>query len=260
MAIIKPSALIAEIRGRIGGSIFQSSPYGNVVKQGNLSGSRNSLLKSKRQAEKGGTRGWWGLLTEEQQEAWTLAAQNFPTTNRYGDEYTSTGYNFFLRASWIFPPEIRLANLDPPARVDDGTVWNLGVKVEDQQFLVTCERVSGAADCYLVVFAQVPGPTSQRRPRNHWRLVAGRAVNADLVDDDWTAFYEEAFYEIPPGARVHYYAIAYAQWSPQQLGFTSGYSPTSVTPPPPPPTTSLITESGARMISENDNLLIPEGS
>lgn len=258
MAIIKPSALVAEIKGKIGGSVFQTSPYGQVVKQGSFGGTRSSVAKQNVLSHESKKPSWWGLTSSTQKLAWDAAAELFPATNRYGDEYTSTGYQLWLRSRMQFPDEIARTVLDPPERVDDGTVWMPTFSVVDGVVSYACERIEGAAPCYLKIFASLPMPATRRRAPNRLRLIRSYELTEDLDVPDATDLYEQIFYPIPAGAIVHYRMVCYAQWSPQILGGSAGYSPAAVAPAPPVPDPVLISESGDYLMSENDEFLIPE--
>lgn len=164
-ASVKFSALMTGIKGKIGGTVFQSSstgfmirnkPSGNFVKSiswvfgrsytqsawgedyatlldlapGQLAsdGSNTNLSASFsaqqliRKLSKA-----WGALDSSDRDAWAAAAASFPFTNKWGEQYTGTGFQVFISInSKLIPYEIAMQTLPPSA--SDGTLpdhtWN----------------------------------------------------------------------------------------------------------------------------------------
>jgi len=132
--IVKFSALMVGIKGKVGGTVFQGSkagpsiknkPNGNFVKaikwifgvpntQVNWGNSYANLLSPGQQilsADGSNTNtGFnrsaqalitrtskaWGQLSQEVRSAWTASAPNFPFTNKWGDPYTGSGFQVFM--------------------------------------------------------------------------------------------------------------------------------------------------------------------
>lgn len=132
-ATVKFSALVTDIKGKIGGTVFQGSKVGGIVKNKpngkyvkaipwvygapytitNWLGSMQSLLDyaGGLAAPDGSLSAYptvfrpqqltstlskaWSQLSSSQQAAWESAAPNFPFKNKYGQSYTASGYQVF---------------------------------------------------------------------------------------------------------------------------------------------------------------------
>ena len=131
---VKFSALVTDIKGKVGGSVFQGSKTGpviknkqnrNYIKNINAQQTFNILLNtwdgdmtSLMSLDNGSTAPdgsqkhipdprspqtiirslsrQWSNLTAEERAAWVSAAPSFPFTNRYGESYTASGYQVFI--------------------------------------------------------------------------------------------------------------------------------------------------------------------
>lgn len=101
MAVIQYSALINQMRGKLGGSVFNKS--------------RNAFTLQRKQQQPKGSRGFqsevrnffsvfqrsWKSLTNAQRVNWRTCAQNNPTRDRFGNLTVLSGYNQFIKASML---------------------------------------------------------------------------------------------------------------------------------------------------------------
>lgn len=133
-ATVKFSALMTAMKGKVGGTVFQGSKVGSIVKNkpngnfvkaipwlygdqdtvANWSGSMQELLSLSpgMTASDGSNSAWastprpqqtlkllskiWGTLESSDRAAWNSAAPNFPFTNRFGESYVASGYQVFV--------------------------------------------------------------------------------------------------------------------------------------------------------------------
>ena len=134
MASIKYGALGGELKGKVGGTIFQGGKSGSIVKSflkksfvkvlaliyGGLGtgftfadaqniagtqapgliypdGSRTAVSSYTNQRQLlATTASGWKNLTDEQRTAWNASAVNFPFKNRFGDQYTGSGFQVYM--------------------------------------------------------------------------------------------------------------------------------------------------------------------
>ena len=101
MAVVQYSAVVTQIRGKLGGSVFNKSKnaYTLQTKQKQPKGSRgyqsevrNFFSKFQRS---------WKALTNAQRTNWQTAANNNPGRDRFGNLTTLSGYNQFVKASML---------------------------------------------------------------------------------------------------------------------------------------------------------------
>lgn len=111
MAVVQYSAIVTQLRGKLGGSVFNKS--------------KNAFTLQKKQQQPKGARGFqsevrnyfskfqrtWKALTEVQRTNWQTCANNNPTRDRFGNLTTLSGYNQFVKASML----AEYANATPPA-------------------------------------------------------------------------------------------------------------------------------------------------
>lgn len=178
MASVKLSPLVSEIRGKVGGVVFQTSPSGQIVKINNFrgsnpTGSRGSDLDSIK-----GVNSWWGALSVAQRDLWATRSLQFPTTNRYGDPLISTGFNFYMRNALLFPPGAGFDQVNPPTLVVDGTDYGTDTLVSTNQIRASWQRLSGAGLGYMIVDATPASRNTIMAAPNRWRRIYNGAINA----------------------------------------------------------------------------------
>lgn len=105
MARAKYGAIITEIKGKIGGTVFQGSRTGGVVK--NKPNNKTSSGTSKLTKADAGRlflpqntiaqlATTWRDLSAMDQLAWNTAAPSYPFTDKYGNPYTGSGYQLYM--------------------------------------------------------------------------------------------------------------------------------------------------------------------
>ena len=101
MAVVQYSAIVNQMRGKLGGSVFNKSKNANTVQRkqqqpigarGFQSEVRNFFSKFQRT---------WKELTTVQRTNWQVTANNNPTRDRFGNLTTLSGYNQFVKASML---------------------------------------------------------------------------------------------------------------------------------------------------------------
>ena len=97
MALVKYTAAVAEIRGKLNGNVFSRNTYGsylrNKVTPINPSTTYQAfirnILTSASQA--------WGALTAADRASWEALSKQVSRKNIFGDEVKLTGFNLFVR-------------------------------------------------------------------------------------------------------------------------------------------------------------------
>jgi hypothetical protein len=95
MAKIKTSALVADIKGTVGGNVFAANKGGNYVRRYKKPTNANT---SKQQAVRdafGEMAGLWRELTEAQRQSWIEGAVNFPYQDSLGETRVYSGQQLF---------------------------------------------------------------------------------------------------------------------------------------------------------------------
>ena len=97
MAKILTTAIVADIRNKLNGSVFSKNRYGAYVRtkvtpvnpQSVAQQNARNILSTNSQA--------WRGLTEEQRQGWIDAAVNFPFTDIYGNSKTLSGAALYVK-------------------------------------------------------------------------------------------------------------------------------------------------------------------
>jgi hypothetical protein len=98
MAVLKLSSLVAQISGKINGTIFAKTKYGQVAKNNSYSLPQNSQIQSVRQKQIQTVSSYWQQLSSSQKSDWEDETVNYPTTNKVGDIVFYSGYGFIFDA------------------------------------------------------------------------------------------------------------------------------------------------------------------
>jgi len=159
MARVKYGALITEIKGKVGGSVFQGGRSGGIVKnlpQGLVRHSRrlgtseakNSISFS--QVTKG-----WSQLSQIQRDTWSALLGTWTFTDKFGDVYNGTPYQIFcaVNLNLLFAGLTKFT--DGPAYLaaeymnysvpdyEIGVGWTIDcptVTTDDQQLIISVSR------------------------------------------------------------------------------------------------------------------------
>lgn len=107
MAVVKYGAIVTEIKGKIGGTVFQGGISGPVA--GNKAHiSKTSVTLGKQQRSTSSklitqhnnlalVATNWKNLTDTQRTAWNGAAVNFPFITKFGEAYTGSGFQLYMQ-------------------------------------------------------------------------------------------------------------------------------------------------------------------
>lgn len=99
MALFTPGVAVAQVSGRVGGTIFSRNRGGAYLRNGSIP---SKVLTTKALLYKGyfsAASQAWAALTAAQQLAWTVWARTQSTTNRLGRSITLTGQAQFIGLS-----------------------------------------------------------------------------------------------------------------------------------------------------------------
>lgn len=105
MASIKMGAIITDIKGKVGGTVFQGSKTGVTMKNKSAAATSDGSSKLTKadagrvvspQSNMSSIATSWKALSEGNKTSWNMAAPDFPFTNKYGVPYTGSGFQLFM--------------------------------------------------------------------------------------------------------------------------------------------------------------------
>ena len=86
---------MTDARGKLGGQVFSKTRSGSVIRTKVTPVNPQTSAQSVARALFGRISQRWRVLTDVQRNAWASAAEEAAKTNVFGDQYFSSGKNFF---------------------------------------------------------------------------------------------------------------------------------------------------------------------
>ena len=117
MAKIKTTAIVADIRNKLNGSVFSKNRYGSYVRTKVTPVNPQSTAQQNQRNQLATNAQAWRGLTEAQRQAWIAAASNFPFTDIFGDTKTLSGSALYVKLNNNLVGAGQAAISDPPAPV-----------------------------------------------------------------------------------------------------------------------------------------------
>ena len=100
MALIKYSALVTGMSGKINGSVAARNKGGDYLRNKTTPVNPQTPAQQLARAQFGGVSSQWRSLTPRQVDAWNDAAGNFPYTNIFGDKKFLNGLQLFTQLNF----------------------------------------------------------------------------------------------------------------------------------------------------------------
>lgn len=119
MALIKLTAIVAEISGKINGTVFSKNRYGAYARTKVTPVNRNTVKQQGARAILTIVSQAWKSLTEAQRKGWIEGSKNFIRTNVFGDVRNLSGSALFARlnANLLHIGVSQIANCPLPVSV-----------------------------------------------------------------------------------------------------------------------------------------------
>lgn len=222
MASTKYANFIVDARGKIAGSLYQRNGGGSYSRSTFIPTNPSTKKQTTQRAAVKSIQSKWKSLSQDQRDAWSADAKNYPRPNRIGDVTTKTGHQHFL---WI-NLNLRLAGAIPQIKLTPGRSHAFPLK----SFAMTVSQNTGAAMVMTLassfIFPIVPTTSVQLIIRATAGLTRGsrspskakfkfmRLTAAGLNSHSFGTEYRAAFGSAPIGSVV-FVRIDY-------LSFTNG--------------------------------------
>lgn len=92
MALIKLTAIVDNISGKLNGTVFANNKGGHYIRSKSNPTNPRTHHQAGIRAKFGAIASKWRELTQSERNAWDAAAENFPYTNRLGDTKILSGF------------------------------------------------------------------------------------------------------------------------------------------------------------------------
>lgn len=192
MALIKLTAIVDNISGKLNGTVFSRNKGGHYMRSKSMPSNPRTLFQTAVRARFGAIAQLWGALSEAQRNAWRAMANEFPYTNRLGDTKILSGFALHqkLNTNLAIIGQSFISN--PPEPVSPPAVVRVlaSASLSEERFLLNAELSQGVASTpyTAVVMATPPLRAGVENFQNQLREIAvvedissGFDVMADYV-------------------------------------------------------------------------------
>jgi len=195
MARIKPSALVSDVRGKVGGSVFQRFQSGLVVRTKCAPVNKRSALQVVSRNIASLTTSAWLQLSPADREQWVNYVQYNPIAQKNNREVFVSGQQAFLkfnnyRLHYNLPiltvPEFNKCDLDPVVLTLSRTGPNL---------ILSSDRALVDNDEFIVLFLTVRMSPAINNPGNRYKLI--KFLTIDGMSFTITSEYIDVFGILP---------------------------------------------------------------
>ena len=193
---------MTDARGKLGGQVFSKTRSGSVIRTKVTPVNPQTQYQSVARALFGKISQRWRILTDVQRNAWASAAEEAAKTNVFGDQYFSSGKNFFQElngnilnatdgSATIFdtPP----LQTPPPIRTLVAATFSLS----GQEITLDLSGALGSATAYLIIEVTPYASAGRRNFSGSFRKLLVIAANGLPSAGDLYDFYVARF-GIPP--------------------------------------------------------------
>ncbi len=171
MARIKPSVIVSDIRGKIGGSVFQSSNAGLVLKSNNKKVNKNSIAQSFARNIAAFIQNSWREIGQADRDIWSAFSTFAKVQHRNSSQYFLNGQQAFLKANAI-RLQYDQGILNPPEFSKCVTLSvNFSIALNGANLELTSSRLIDSLVEFVVCFASVPVPASINNPGSRLKLL-----------------------------------------------------------------------------------------
>ena len=182
MAIIKFSGLISSIRGSVGGSIFQRSRAGNILRTLTTPINRRTFLQNKSRNINFNILQEWIRLTEAQRSIWEGYTQYNPILQRNGERLFINGQQTFIKFN-SYRLEYDLPILIVPIfNKCEVTPVIITVVTDGNTLTANIDRVTIGSSDLLILFATVRFPITNNNPGSKYKIIKFDTADTDTYD------------------------------------------------------------------------------
>ncbi len=203
MALVKFTAIVADMRGKLNGSVFSKNTYGAYIRTKVTPVNPQTVAQQISRNFMTTVAQAWRGITQLQRDLWNQSAVNFTRTNIFGDNVQLTGFNLYMRLNknLLEIGGSMIANAPQPADVPGfetlSVVADTGLGTMNATF---SPAISASVD--VQVFATAPLSAGKQFVKSELRKIAVLTV-ANLTPEDLAAAYIVKYGALPPvGSKV----------------------------------------------------------
>jgi hypothetical protein len=223
MATLKYGSIVTEIKGKLGGHVFQRCGQSLSVRTISARRLTSSLLKSISKTQFGSVASQWRKLSNAQKTNWSNIAPTYPTVDKFGNDIVLSGYQLY---QYINKRYLLISNQcvntgipynPPPMSVIDFNafsifgasftlLWSFAIPAGTQALLYVSEPYSSqrlVSNPLMTFCTSIPAGTAQGT--NFYNAVYNHFKNKPIVGN---SFYWEAVMVATVGGNFTYDTFA----------------------------------------------------
>lgn len=207
MALIKLTAIVDNISGKLNGTVFAKNKGGNYMRSKSKPSNPKTAAQMAVRAQFGTISAAWKNLTEGARSAWRESASNFPYINRLGDSKILSGFALHQKLNTnldligedmlTFPPEPK-----SPVNFSGVAVEAYKPAEGDDKLLIEAAMTGVDANSKTLIFATPPLSAGIENFENKLRLIGFALASSFDAGFDVNSMYEDLFGTLPVGAKV----------------------------------------------------------
>ena len=203
MALIKTSALISDIRGKVQASIFQGSLAGLTLRSGVSGINKNSLRQNKTRNILFRIQREWGLLSIAQRKLWLQFTNFNPILQKRSNElFINEQQNFIKFNSYRLEYDIDILK-SPQFTKCEILPIDLSVSSTGTAISITANRELNENLEFIILFLTIPFIPTINNPGSRFKLIKFTTTNNTTFDV--TIPYKEIFGSVPqPGQKIFF--------------------------------------------------------
>lgn len=202
MARIKTTAIVADIRNSINGTVFSKNRYGAYARTKVTPVNPQTSFQQDARQLLGNLSASWRGLTQEQRDAWIAAAPNFPQTDIFGDSQILSGQVLFVRLNQNLANMGFAAITSPPtpAAIPVLSISDLLADSATPEISFNINTATVPAGFRLQVYATPSIPAGRSFVKNRYRYLGTFTATTNAVDI--TTAWIARFGELVPGQKL----------------------------------------------------------
>lgn len=220
---MKLTAFNAGIKGKIAGTVFQTSPWGQIMKTTPIDATKSGSKLTR--ADAGRTistianivknASAWRSLTIPQRLAWSSAATNFPFKNKWGETYTGSGYQVYMAINTNLLNISRTALTMPPSPVTilNSSAFTVEHDLIDATLVIPSLIILTGTN--YVLSATAPMSAGILPTKSLYKIIYNQPASG-LIAVNITTDYEDIFGYFPPSGTIHFRLDAVNQTTGQK--------------------------------------------
>lgn len=222
MATVKFGTIVTDIKGKVGGNVFQGSKSGTTLKT--IDAIADSAKLTKADAGRvintlpltASIAGAWRNLTDAQRQSWVTGAVNYPAYNKFGVAYTPSGYQVFMTLNFQIVALGFALLTDCPVPVSIPDLPDFSMNYVPATNINLIFSIAITADFNVRVDATQPMAQGRKPKNSFYKTIAQLDSTATSPTDLYAAY--TAVYGSVPGYAKLYFRLTYFSETTGQKG------------------------------------------